>query len=153
MEEITPVGYVTWWLEYARKELLEKPGSNLHHFTSHNISGGYSGWEEPIDQIYFWPTTVEERFLRNEVHKILLIAYRNVMAKAKQLAPGKWTAWGCMDITEAYRLAIMIGSVDPVAAVQMKIELNSLAARFNETVDRFASETKSILIGPITTEW
>lgn len=143
---MTPVEYTEWWLKYAMKELRNNPASELHHFTNQK-------WEQWIDQVYFYPSSLEECTLRSRVHEVLLVAFHNAIKKAEELRPKKWNAGNCMDVTEAYCLALMIGQIDPIYAVQMKVRLNNLANRFNETVERFAGETKSILISVVTVEW
>lgn len=127
-EEITNISYTEWWLEYARKELAEKPDSVLHDYTHPNYSGGVSGWEEYIDHVYFSPQTFEEQMLRMQVHEIMLIALENAFRKAEVTEyEGKWTAWKGMHLAEAYRVSSMVVHVDPLLACNAKMRLNRIA--------------------------
>ncbi len=123
------VEYTKWWLEIADHELQICPTSELHFLTN-------GKWISEINKVYFHPETLEEYDLRHKVHGVLLTVFQNVMRKAEALPQMKWNEGDCLDVVEACYLALCIGRAHPLLDVQMKIRINNLAGRFNETVER-----------------
>lgn len=153
-EEITNISYTEWWLEHARKELTEKPGSVLHHYTHPNYSGGISGWEDYIDRVYFSPNTIEERLLQMQVHEIMKTALENAFRKAEaEEYDGKWTAWKGMNLSEAYRVSHMVARVDPLVASQAKLRLNRIARLMGTNLFALGECNFQAFMGPTGIHW
>lgn len=153
-KEITNVSYTQWWLEYARKELVEEPDSVLHNFTHLNYSGGVSGWEKYIDNVYFKPKTFEERQLQKQVHEIMLIALENAFRKAESRQyDGTWSVWDMMDLAEAYRVSHMVVVADPLLACRAKMRLNRIARFMGTNLYALGECNFHLLMGPTGIRW
>ena len=137
------ISYALFWLEHGGKGIQEKPDSQggVHHWTSQNVSGGYTGWEAPMSQVYFRPRTLEERLLRGQVHEYMLLALEWSLRNAEQETPygAPFTAWTVMDLAEAYRVASMVASVDPTLAPALKVRLNKICLRLGKSLSEQAS--------------
>jgi hypothetical protein len=131
---MSKIEYTKLWLAEAKQKLVEDPLDDLHHFTHSSYSGGYD-WNSQINDIYLKPKTSTERSFRKDVFNILLRAFQNVMERAETLPQQKWQTYECLAVPEAYHLAILIGMIDPLFAVQAKIRINKVCMRFGETLE------------------
>lgn len=118
------IEYALWWLEAAHEDAARDPMDTLHHHTHPNTSGGVSGWEEWIHGLYTAPRTPEEWLLRSEVHRVLLIAWRRTLQEAHRTIGSGAFLW--LEMAEAYRLAHLMRTYDPLFSAAAKIELNRL---------------------------
>lgn len=116
------VSYAVFWL-WAVREAIKKNQKGWHHHWTHiNYSGGLSGWEDYMNNIYFRPQGFEERLLQEEVHEYMLIALDVAFAEAER------NSTNSLDVAEAYRIARMVSQKDPLIAAVSKIRLNQLCA-------------------------
>lgn len=152
-DEDPNIDYVLFWLEHGGKGIRDRPGSQggVHHWTHANYSGGYTGWEDPMNQVYFKPRSLEERMLQGQVHEIMLEALDWAMRHAESETPyGPWTAWEGMDLAEAYRLSHMVTLVDPTLACGLKVRLNNICKRTGKSLDELADVNFMAFMGPST---
>lgn len=133
------IDYALFWLEHARPGILKDPNRSVHHWTHPNYSGGRTGWEDEMDLLYFAPKSLEQSLLRGEVHTVMLEALEWALqhAETKTLRT-PWTAFGGLDISEAYRLAHMVAMVDPSHAASCKRRLNALCSRTGKSLSELA---------------
>lgn len=152
-DEDPTIDYALFWLEHGGQAIREKPSGQggVNHWTHVNYSGGYTGWEDPMDQVYFKPRTYEERLLQGQVHELMLLAVEWAFARAERDTPrGKFTAWGSMDLAEAYRLAHMVVQVDPTHAARFKMRLNKICLRMGKSLSELADINFMAFMGPTT---
>ncbi len=150
------VEYVEWWVEYAMRELAKNPTSALNDFTHPNYSGGLRGWEDWVDQVYFFPASLEDFMLQRRVHQVMLVALENSLeaaTKQAQSAGGTWDLLGGLDLAEAYRVAGMVAHVDPMIACAAKVQLNLLAQQSGETLYHLAQRGFGVFMGPWEIRW
>jgi hypothetical protein len=145
------IDYTLFWLEHGGTAIREKPNGQggVHHWTHANYSGGLTGWEDSINQVYFKPSSIEERLLQSKVHEIMLEALKWALQQAESQTPfGPWTVWGGMDLAEAYRLSHMVTLVDPMLACSLKIRLNKISKRTGKNLAELADVNFMAFIGP-----
>lgn len=145
------IDYVMFWIEHAGPAIRLRPRNGVHHWTHRNYSGGYTGWEDPVNQVYFKPRTLEERLLRGQVYQIMLDALEWALRNAEAETPhAPWTVWKGMDLAEAYRLCHMVAEVDPTYASAFKVRLNKICLRMGKTLEELAGTNFSMFVGPHT---
>lgn len=127
------ISYAQFWL-WAVREAIKKNQKGWHHHWTHiNYSGGLSGWEDYMNNIYFRPQGLEERLLQDEVHVYMLIALDVAFAEADRYPTDS------LNVAEAYRIARMVSRKDPLIATASKIRLNRLCARLKRSETLLAS--------------
>jgi hypothetical protein len=126
------ITYTLWWLSSARRDMTDR-SEDKHRtddwyskWTSINYSGGPTGWDERVKNIYFKPINLEERLLQHEVHEVMIAALQSAMSLASR-SPAD-----AMDIGQAYRLARMVAHVDPLISALLKVRLNNLCVKLKE---------------------
>lgn len=138
--------YAAFWLERAREELEADPGATLHHWTHANFSGGLTGWEDLVDEVYRRPMTFGEHLLRGEIRAVLLIAVENSLRKAERTKD-------TMDIIEAVRTVEVLGSGHQAAAC-IKVRLNRLCESKGKTLRALADSAGfGLLMGTCGLRW
>ena len=155
-DEDPTIGYTMFWLEHGGEAIKENPEGQggVHHWTSANISGGYTGWEEPMDQVYFSPRTLEEKLLQGQVHEYMLLALRWALKHAEAETPcGPFVMWNAMDLAEAYRVAHMVAQIDPVLAAGLKVRLNKICLRMGKSLSEQAAVGFKNFIGLTEINW
>lgn len=120
------ISYTLSWLQYSQDDMLKNPKWWFHHWTHKNYSGGLTGWEDYMSNVYFRPSTYEERLLQGEVHQVMLMALRCAMTRAKK------SPTDSLNVAEAYRIARMVARVDPLVAAATKVHLNKLCRKLKE---------------------
>lgn len=123
------ISYVVWWLERVAVEMVTKP-TWYHHCTHINYSGGLTGWESYIDDLYFRPEGLEEHLLQGQVHRCMLEALDSALSQAEQQSSVLKLEYR-LNVAEAYRIACMVSRRDPLVSANAKVRLNHLCARLN----------------------
>lgn len=154
-EPITNISYALFWLDHCRESILENPERGLHHWTHPNYSGGITGWEDYMNNVYFHPKTLEERMLQGEVHQVLVFALFWFLKKAdsEHKSGTKWSFFDSMDIAEAYRIVHMISHVDPSFSCAVKVYLNKICLRIGETLESLANKNFNVFMGESGIKW
>ncbi len=120
------ISYVEWWLKRVNEEMLTKPGYWFRHWTHINYSGGLTGWEEFVDDVYFRPNGLEECLLQGEVHGCMLRALDTALSQAERHSTD-------LDVARAYRIARMVSLHDPLVAAAAKVRLNRMCVRLKRS--------------------
>jgi hypothetical protein len=151
------IDYVLFWLEYGGKAIKEEPNGQggVHHWTAENVSGGYTGWEEPMSQVYFKPRTLDEKLLQGQVHEYMLLALAWALDYAEEVTPPDtpFTMWTAMDLSEAYRIAHMVVYVDPSLAAGLKIRINKICLRMGLSLSEQVSAGFKNFMGHTELDW
>lgn len=130
------IEYVLWWLEVAKKEIEADTKSTLSHHTDVNYSGDVSGWGDWIVKIYYRPETLEEWFLRGEVHKVLLVAIQRAIARVNNLDPAMSRIFQIeLDLARLFLLLNRVKRIDPLSSPRNKVFLDKLCKKYlNKTL-------------------
>lgn len=153
----TRIDHVMFWLEHGGTAIRTHPGSKqdgVHHWTHPNCTGGLAGWHSQIHDVYFSPSSLDERLLQAQVHEVMACALEWALRDADIKTPyAPWQEWSCLHLAEAYRIARMVALVDPMRACGLKIHLNKLCSRTGRSLSELVSINFGVFIPETELHW
>lgn len=121
---------VEHWVADAWKRLADSP-----HTTLAQIRDPDYFIMQAVTRLHENPNGFEQTLLKLEIREVFEVVLERTLVHAEAILPHThWTAWGGMDIHQAYQVMQWIEETDPGLAMRARLRLANICSRMHESL-------------------